>query len=477
MTTAITPESVCARIVERIVNAVGTRRYEIWFQRSARLDFHDAPPRLEIKVRNQFIADWIGRHFLQIVRDATSHEVDGPVDLSIAVAPNSFDVTPPEAPIPTAPVATRVRATEGERGGPPALRYRLESFVVGTSNELAYSSAMRLVDGGEEHLPGPLFLHGGCGLGKTHLLQGICQRMLSRVSRANVLYTTAEQFTNEFLAAVRLNRMESFRQRVRKLDLLAVDDVHFLANKQATQQEFIHSFDAIQLGGARVALASDNHPKLIQQFSERLISRCMNGMVVEVHDPDTETRVRIIRSLAVDRGISLVDGVIATLAQHCSGSVREIEGTLTRLHALATLVQQRRGSSDDDLKIGHAMLHRLLQSEGESPSDRPVRFADIQEVISRRFGVSSAEIQGRSRHKHVVLARALVIYLARQRTTMSFPEIAAQMNRSSHSTVVSASRRTAEQLAAEVSVVVPGDVGTMPLRSLVDELDQTLRRR
>jgi len=470
--TVITTESVCARIVQRLINTVGKRRYEIWFGRSARLAYHDTPPRLDIAVRNQFIADWIGRHFLETVREVACCETGSPVDLAIRVDPDQFPASHDDPPA-VAPVEPKLQ----DRPPPQILRYRLESFVVGTSNELAYSAAMRLVDSDDDHLPGPLFLHGGCGLGKTHLLQGVCRRLIRRAPRANVLYVTAEQFTNDFLAAVRLNKMESFRRRVRKLDLLAVDDVYFLANKKATQQEFIHSFDAIQLSGARVALASDNHPRLIRQFSERLISRCMNGMVVEVHPPDTETRVRIIRSLAADRGISLLDSVITTLAQHYRGSVREIEGTLTRLHALTSLAQQRRGRSKDDTQIGHALLHRLFQSDAQVPSGRPVQYSDIQEVVCDRFQVAPAQVQGRTRHKQVVLARALIIYLSRHMTTMSFPEIAARLNRNSHSTVVSAARRTADQLASEKSVEVPGCTGVVPLRSIVGELDEAIRRR
>ena len=474
MTTAITTESFCARIVQRIIHAVGQRRYEIWFGRSARLDYDTTPPRLEIVVRNQFIADWIGRHFLDAVQEAVRSESDEDVAVAICVNPDRFPATPQDEP------RAEPTVEQGPAPAPPSgqtLRYRLESFVVGTSNELAYSAAMRLVDGDGDAAPGPLFLHGGCGLGKTHLLQGVCRRMLGRMPGANVLYTTAEEFTNDFLAAVRTNRMDRFRQRVRRLDLLAVDDVHFLANKQATQQEFIHSFDAIQLSGARVALASDNHPRLIRQFSERLISRCMNGIVVEVHAPDTETRIRIIRSLAADRGLSLVDGVIATLAQHCRGSVREIEGTLARLHALRSLAQQRTGGADDDAQIGHALLHRLFQSDARHTPGPLVRFSDIQEVVCERLQVSPAQVQGKARQKYVVLARALITHLARRLTTMSFPEIAAQLNRRSHSTVVSAARRTAKQLEEEVSIDLPGGAGKLCLRTVVEALEQAIRCR
>lgn len=474
MTTAITTQSICARIVERLVDSVGKRRYEMWFGRSAKLDYEASTPRLEIVARNRFIADRISRHFLPMVRDAARDETGEVVAVSVQVDPDRFSAPAPEVAPRTSPPGTASHDPGPSPG--QGLRYRLESFVVGTSNELAYSAAMRLVDSEDDALPGPLFLHGGCGLGKTHLLQGICARMTSRRSGTQVHYTTAEQFTNDFLAAVRTNRMERFRHRMRRLDLLAVDDVHFLANKQATQEEFIHSFDAIQLGGSRVVLASDNHPRLIRQFSERLISRCMNGLVVEVHAPDTETRIRIIRSLAADRGLSLVDGVIATLAQHCRGSVREIEGTLTRLHALSSLARQRVGRGDD-LQIGHTLLHRLFQGEGGGVDVRPVRFGRILESVCERLHVTAEQVQGKTRQKQVVLARALITHLARRLTTLSFPEIAAQLNRRSHSTVVSAARRTAKQLAENAAVALPGLDEPVPLRAVVDTLQQAIQGR
>ena len=510
MTTVASTQSSCARITDRLVELLGKRRYSMWFDRSAYLDYRAEPPRLEVAVPNQFIADWIGRHFRHALRDAARGEGGDKVDLAVRVDPDRFKQDRAEHSraqgdgdkrertdgllgVPQRlghdraeqdrangaadlPVAAR---SGTERGAPSLpnqiLRHRLESFIVGPSNELAYSAGARLAEDEGANSANPLFIHGGCGLGKTHLLQGICRRARERYPDAAVLYTTAEQFTNEFLTAVRTNRIDAFRSRIRRLELLAVDDVHFLANKQATQQEFLHSFDAIQLSGSRLALASDNHPKLIRQFSEQLISRCMRGMVVEVRTPDTQTRLRVIRALAAARGLSLLDGVIETLAQHCRGSIREIEGTLTKLHALASLVEQRRNGQGGDHQIGHALLNRLLHGEFDTPR-KMIRFENIERVVCEQLRVSRSQLASGGRHRQVVLARSLLIHLARKMTSMSFPEIAAKLDRRSHSTVVTASRRVDRMIADGAVVEVPGVLESVPLTEWIEQLHDTIRR-
>lgn len=475
MSTVTASQSVCARIADRLAASVGQRKYRIWFDRSARLSYQERPPRLDVAVPNQFIADWIGRHFEHALLDAVRQEGGEQVDLNVCVDPDCFETQSRQT------AKSPPRRPRDQPAGPPQamrpqiLRHRLDSFIVGPSNELAYTAGVRLIADEDHTAVSPLFLHGGCGLGKTHLLQGICRRMLEVNPNATVYYSTAEQFTNEYLMAVRTNGMDAFRKRIRRLDLLAVDDVHFLANKQATQQEFLHSFDAIHLSGSRLALASDNHPKLIKQFSEQLVNRCMRGMVVQVSTPDTDTRVRIIRSLSADRGLSLLDSVIDAMANHCRGSVREIEGTLTKLHALAKIVDQRRTGGSGDGQIGHALLNRLLQSETQAPR-KPVRIQSIVEVVCRHMRVSTSEVLGRGRRRDVVLARALLIHLARLLTAMSYPEIAAQMNRSSHSTVVTAARRMERQLAENPPVTVPGTLESVPLSEWVERIKAAVIR-
>ncbi|MEX1015988.1 MAG: DnaA/Hda family protein, partial [Phycisphaeraceae bacterium] len=362
----------------------------------------------------------------------------------------------------------------------PRLRRKLDEFIVGPSNELAYAAACRLADADLEPA-GPLFLHGGCGLGKTHLLQGVCRQMLDHQPDARVLYTTGEQFTNEYITAVRANQLEAFRRRIRQLDLLAVDDVHFIANKQATQQEFLHSFDQIELGGARVVLASDSHPKLIKQFSEALVSRCVRGLVVQIATPDQETRQRLVDALAKRRGLVMEPDVARTLASRTRGSVREIEGTLTKLQALASLTReagrvQPHGGATTHTRVGHALVRQLFDHDIDPAPGKPVRFDTIIEQVCERLGVSKTQALGPSRHRLVVLARSLAIHLTREMTSMSYPEIAQAMGKRNHSTIITAAQRIARQLQADAPPALPAEVQANSLAELVDDLRDAVRR-
>jgi chromosomal replication initiator protein len=503
-------DSPVLRIARRIAAAVGGHRFGMWFERSARLAWCERRHCLEVTVPNRFVADWIGRHFQGQMAAAARAETDGPVNVTLRVDASAFtgrvhtpgaggpaaagagvgaDADASRGALPRRPIRRRPMA--GQNGG--RARHHLDDFVVGPSNRLAYEAARRLA---EADVPtgSPLFLHGGVGLGKTHLLQGICQRMREAHPHARVLYTTAEQFTNAFLAAVRGGQLEAFRRRYRQLDLLAIDDVHFIANKQATQQEFLHSFDAIDLAGARVALASDSHPRQIHQFSDALINRCLRGMVVEIQPPDTGTRARIVAALAQRRGINLRETVVAMLAQRCRGSVRELEGTLVKLHALAQLAgepagaQPRHGEQQQQRNpdqpcgdsggpvIGHVLASQLFERP-RTPSDAPVRFGEILEQVSQATGVAAAQINGRGRRGAVVTARSLTAYMARQLTGMSYPEIAAALGRGSHSTVLAAVQRVERQLAAGGCAALADGQADVPLRELVDGLRARLSRR
>ena len=481
-----TDSDVVARIGEALAERLGPRRYAMWFERSACLVPEPDGPSLRVEVPSRFAADWIQRHFREDLRQVVDAEMGPEVELELNVAPQRFDA--PEASADPSPGpaeaggsaqagpgrgASPSTAAAGARRGPlgSRLRHSLEDFVVGPSNELAYAAAVRLADADAE--PGhPLFLHGGCGLGKTHLLQGMCKRLLKRQPQARVHYTTGEQFTNDYISAVRGNRLEEFRRRIRRLDLLAVDDVHFIANKQSTQQEFLHSFDQIELGGARVALASDSHPKFIEQFSEALVSRCVRGLVVRIAEPDAETRRRLVEVLARRRGLALHESAAAALGKCCGGSVREIEGTLTKLQALVSLAGGHRAGEP----VGHAMIDHLLASDAAMRPARPVTLEMVLEAVAERLGVTRQQILGQSRHKLVVLARSVAIHLARELTPLSFPEIARAMGRRNHSTIITAAQRIARQLGAADAAPLPPTLNAASLADLVDELRRRLQR-
>ncbi|MEX0886072.1 MAG: DnaA/Hda family protein [Phycisphaeraceae bacterium] len=467
-----TDSDIVARVSDRLAAALGPRPYAMWFEQSAQFVVDEPERALRVHVPSRFIADRITRHYEPALRDAAEQELGEAASVEVRVDADRFARSAGSTEAAHAPPRSAAVGPVAPRRRPSRLRHCLDSFVVGPSNELAYAAAARLAD--EDAEAGhPVFLHGGCGLGKTHLLQGVCRRLLERMPDARVHYTTGEQFTNDYITAVRANRLDQFRKRTRQLDLLAVDDIHFIANKQATQQEFLHSFDQIELGGARVVLASDSHPKLIEQFSEALISRCVRGLVVRIAPPDAPTRRRLVDALAQRRGLVLHESAAQALAQRCAGSVREIEGTLTKLQALMTLARhsgQRAGEP-----IGHAMIDHLLASDAAMPAPQPLAFEHVVEAVTERLGVTRQQVMGRSRHKLVVLARSVTIYLARALTPLSYPEIARAMGRKNHSTVITACQRVQRQLGQADPAPLPPTLNTATLSDLLDELTRALR--
>ncbi len=492
MSTVATEMSVSARVAQRLARSAGGQRYSLWLDRSVRFQYQDEQQCLQVTVPNRFVADWVNRNFKDDLLVAAQQELGEQVGLEMRIDAGQFPGASAAGPGQDAASAAPHHASNAKAVEQPrpiqqrhnrALRHDLKDFVVGPSNQLAFSAATRIVEDHDTQI-NPLFIHGGCGVGKTHLLQGLCRELLRREPSARVLYTTGEQFTNEFLGAMRANKLDQFRKKIRRLDLLAVDDVHFLANKQATQQEFLHSFDAIEMGGARVVLASDSHPTLIQQFSEALVSRCVRGMVVQVHPPDADTRVRIISVLAKRRGLQLVGQAVDKLAKRCVGSVREIEGTLTKLHALAALAVSRRASaapypaasSGAPLTVMPALIDQWFESEADHYSVKPVRFDTILNTVVGNLGLERPLVVGPSRHPHAVLARSLVIYLARQFTSMSYPEIAAAMQRRAHSTIITAAKRVESQLKSDAVVTMPGTLERLSLVEVIERLKRAVQR-
>ncbi len=483
-------------IAHRLADHVGKSKFRLWFESAHfRVDHRT----LHVTVPNRFVGDWIDTHFHDQLMKFAHNELGPEAQIQVTVDPacaaepaavparHAADHTPKHAAKPTAshhatatatpaaPVAiaplpdpATLAASEPLKNA-KALRYELDSFIVGPSNELAFTAATRLVTDPDARM-NPLFIHGGCGLGKTHLLQGLCKRYLQLHPSAKWSYTTAEHFTNQYIQAVRTNRLGDFRKRLRSLELLAVDDVHFLSNKSATQTEFLHTFDAIDLHGAKLVLASDAHPKLIEQMTDSLVSRFMSGMVVRVEAPDRATRLSVIQSLAKRRGLLLLDQAAQMLADQPAKSVRELEGMVTRLAALASVV--RPGKSDHP--IGHALIAQFVHSDAPAMSHRPVRLEQIITATCQHLRVERAQMISKSRHKRIVLARSLVIHLARQLTTLSFPELARALSRPNHSTIVTAAQRAAEQVKTRSIVTIADDLAETTMDQLADQIRQSI---
>lgn len=455
-TTTLDPTASCDRILSRLARDLGEDRFDRYLRGSARLSLDGEA--LVVRVPTSFYADWLESRLGDAILNAAREELGATPPLRWAVDPDTFGRDgraagagartavrsghePRPGAIEHAPAPTP-RPRRHASGAPGALRHRLDEFIVGPSNRLAFEAAHRLADPASSPGFSCLFLHGECGVGKTHLLQGLAAHFAERHPRAKVRCLTGEAFTNEYIAGVRAGRIAAFRESLRRLDLLCLDDAHFIAGKEATQSEFMHTFDALDLSGARVALASDGHPRQIAHFSARLASRCMSGLVVEMQRPDRATRARLAAAMAARRGLRLDAGAAEAVADRCAGSARDIEGAVMRLDAMRRLVGDAAAPG-----VTPAFVARALAPADDGPPRRPVRVQRIAEVVAGELRVELGELLGGSRHQRVVLARSLAAYLARRLTSQSFPEIARALGRPNHSTIVTACQRIEGRIA------------------------------
>ncbi|MFI4915216.1 MAG: DnaA ATPase domain-containing protein [Phycisphaerales bacterium JB060] len=473
--------------LERLLaGKVGTLTFERYFQGQAKLERTEDG--LRVIVASRFLVPIVeGRfrqHLVEIAGGGNVRFVDRPEAFPAArplkatkVARSKAQAAQPKAhPSHAAPSTQRDRFV------------RLEDFVVGQSNELAHMAALSISDPSATPRAGNLLvLHGGCGLGKTHLLRGMAFRYNSlRGSGGKAKYVTAEHFTNGFLAALRTGGTEAFRDKYRGVELLCLDDVHFLATKDATKAELLHTLDQILQGGCRLALASDEHPRQVEGLGKQLISRLLSGLTIELGEPDLELREAMVRKLARQRGLTLGNEVVAAIANAvvedsadgvAPGSFRDIEGAMARVDAFHNLLG-RVGDQPAGDRVAMSTVHQALGVRARPAQQAgPVRVDAVIEGVCRFLGVGSAEFSGRGRHRRVVLARALVAIISRQLTTASYPEIASAMGRPNHSSIITAVRRIERQIADEDVVAVGCEADGQTVGHLADTLAKRIRRQ
>ncbi len=461
------------QLEERIAEKVGPQRYKIWFRNATQ--FHMTDGYLKVGVPNMFIGAWIENHFADTIAEAAK-EISGE-DLRLA-----FSIDPSLAKnLKKRQLDSQVTfmnnnpervARETRRKGPmqqkKALRGRLLDFVVGSSNKLAYGCAKSVIE-----KPGtqfnPLFIHGGCGLGKTHLLQAACNGLAEHHPNLQVIYVTGEEFTNQFIYAIKSGNRDAFRHHFRNVDCLVIDDIHFLANKKGTQEEFLHTYNAIDAAGKQVIMASDAHPKLIGNLSESLVNRFVAGMVVKIDPPSFEERVRILTHRVSQMKREIPTEVIEYVAGNINSNARELEGALLKLCAFASIARQ---------PITLALAQQALQ-EHLSKTAPIVKLSDIESVSSIYFGLTPADLHTSRKTRTIALSRGIAMLLARKHTNMSFPEIGRCMGNKNHSTVILACAKLNKVIAKddEVKWNTPGGEKRHRLRSLVNELEEQLGLR
>jgi chromosomal replication initiator protein len=468
-------------ITEALTQRIGSKKYRIWFENCAR--FTLAEGYLKIGVANPFLAAWLEGHFLRDIKAAAQAALGQLPEISFTIDPDlagerkrTYVEPRPAAKGHQAPGGT-IETVASRPGG--KLRLTLETFVVGPSNELAYNAAKAVVR--EQQSPfNPLFIHGGYGVGKTHLLQGICNGVAQTRPKTQWLYLSAEDFANQFVLALKSRKLEIFRRRMRQTDLLAIDDVHFLASKPSTQEEFLHTFNTISLAGKQVVLVSDAHPKMIGQLSEKLINRFVSGMVVKIDAPDLHTRCEICRQFsrrltsAPLGGTSqkaageIPESVIRYVAERVRTNVRELEGALLKLIAYAALQNER---------LSLAMAETVLAEHLER-CDPIVHVTDIEAAVGAHFGVTPASLHSAKKGRTVSLARHFSMYLTRKHTNMSSSEVGRYMGNKNHATVLVACKKIEDLLARDAEIHWEGPNGNKVAKAhaILSSLEDSITR-
>jgi chromosomal replication initiator protein len=471
-------EQLVADILAQVQQQVGAARFNVWFRNSTQ--FALAENELRVGVPNLFVCDYLESRFARVLGDIASKKVGQNLAVRFHIDPQLFrerrqaqlaqgsefiesQTSSPSSQKQPAPVAN-AKKDEPESGGP---LLTLDRFVVGDCNRVAHAAALE-VSAKPGRAFNPLFIHGSCGLGKTHLLQGIVQAVRQRDRNTRVLYITAEEFTNRFIMAVKTHSLDAFRHRFRNLDVLVIDDIHFLAHKEATQEEFLHTFNAFDMANRQVVLASDSHPKMIQSLQDSLVNRFVAGLVTQLTPPDRKTRSEILRHKATRDGHSIPEEVLAFVAQHVTGSVRELEGALIRVLAYAAL---------DKARVSLALAREAL-ADHLSTNDKVHNLEAIIDTVARFFGLARSDLVGRTRTRAVSLPRQVAMALARRLTPLSYPDIGRMMGGKNHTTVMAACKRMEAMIAGNEAIAWRDGAAERQIASaeLIDTLEDELRR-
>ncbi len=432
----IDPEQLWSAAQDELRVQVSRASFEAWLKNARIVDVDEEGRRVRIGVPTELARDWISDRYAPLIRETLAAILAWEVEVDVTVAPASAGLPtgpageasgPLELPPPPGPSPA---PREAERGGIVLgtlnPRYTFGAFVVGNSSRLAHAASRAVADS-----PGraynPLFLYGGVGLGKTHLMHAIGHQVHAS-QRCRVAYITSETFLNQMILAIQENRMADFRTRFRTVDVLLVDDIQFLAGKDRTQEEFFHTFNALHELGRQLVISSDRPPRDIPTLEDRLRTRFEGGLMADIQPPDFETRLAILRSKLGDEAHWLSEEVLSFIAHKIQKNIRELEGALIRLLAHASLT----GGHPLTLTEVSQLLHDIIPTADRQP---PTVEA-IQEAVAGYYGISVEEMKSKRRDKHIVLPRQVAMFIIREEIAMSLPAIGQAFGGRDHTTVL-----------------------------------------
>jgi chromosomal replication initiator protein len=402
-----------------IRDKVGNTAYETWFSTLRAKDKN--PNLLLLEAPDEFFKSWVEEHYRDLIKESLAQAHNRPIDIEFVANPQILtEVT--QSRLSEMEAGFRAIVPSGASLNP---RFTFESFVVGPSNRFAHAASLAVAESPAKAY-NPLFIYGGVGLGKTHLMQAITQQITTKNPALKSCYITSERFTNELIDAIQHRTTQNFRQKYRNIDILMVDDIQFIAGKESTQEEFFHTFNVLYDNHKQIVISSDRQPKEIANLEERLSSRFSWGLITDIQPPDFETRVAILRKKIEREPIKVPDDVIMFIAQEIKSNIRELEGALVRVLAYSLMEEK-----EISLSLCQEVLKDLVRE-----SHKKISLELIQKRVAEFFNVGVNDLKTKRRNKNIVLPRQVAMYLARELTSLSLPEIGTGFGGKDHTTVL-----------------------------------------
>ena len=433
-------EETWGQVREELLGKVGRNNYLTWIEPLRFAELADGVARFTVPT--SFHGDWVARNFGDHIRRVllNSGTTVNRVEFSVARLARGTSAARPQPPL---GAAAKPVADDDLNGSPLDARFTFDTFVVGKPNQLAHAAARRVAEGGPVTF-NPLFLYGGVGLGKTHLMHAIAHELTARNPGMKVLYLSAEQFMYRFVQALRDKQIMSFKELFRSVDVLMVDDVQFIAGKDSTQEEFFHTFNALVDQNRQIVISADRAPGEIKGLEDRIASRLQCGLIVDLHPTDYELRLGILQTKAEFYrgqypGLAIAPGVLEFLAHRITTNVRVLEGALTRLFAFASLVGR-----EITLDLAQDCLADILRA-----SDRKVSIEEIQRRVAEHYNIRLSDMVGPKRLRAVARPRQVAMYLAKLLTTRSLPEIGRRFGGRDHTTILHGVKKIEELIATD----------------------------
>jgi len=432
------PVSIWDQVLTRIETKVNRHSFYTWFKPTTQVS--DSGQTITVLVPNSLFKDWLTKHYSVVLTEALTEVKRSDSKVQFISEGGAPPAPEPGEPPPIAPGQVEEIAS-GAATAPAGLnpRYTFDTFIVGTSNQFAHA-ACRAVAEAPSRSYNPLFIYGGVGLGKTHLMHAIGHYVLRHDRSLKLTYISSERFMNEMINAVRYDRILEFRERYRSVDVLLVDDIQFVSGKEGTQTEFFHTFNALYDAQKQIVLSSDRPPHEITQLEERLRSRFEWGLIADIQSPDLETKVAILKKKAESESIPLSDNVAIYIAGRIKSNIRELEGSLIRLIAYGSLTGR-----ELSLDLAQEVLKNVLDQD-----ERAVTIETIQKFVSDYYQLKVGELKSRNNSKSVAMPRQIAMYLCKNLTHASLPEIGRSFGGKHHSTVIHSIKKIEEMRKRDV---------------------------